>query len=341
MIRRLFVGVLVLAMGGAGFALAASPAQAQAYAGGVVIDCTGANANGIHVLNRDNTGNGREALQVLITDGNGIVLLSRQIAAPLGTYPGGLGRFTYTTRPTRNPIRFQLYSIAGHGLSEQLPGIVAQGNCIDPYAPFVRAAYRDFLDRDPTPSELQNETSALAAGLPHTFLATRLSVSFDYLNGLVNDLYVATLGRPADPSGLSYWTTQLGSGSKLLADVTASFYGSGEYFRGIGGGTYESWVRDMYNKLLRRPSDPAGVAFWAAQARKSRTKVAYGFFQSTESRRFRVDALFVHFLGRAPTAEDAALWSLELLEVGDIEAAAEIVAGIEYAFRANACYAAI
>jgi len=341
MIRRLFVGVLVLAIGGAGFALGATPAQAQSYSGGVIIDCTGANANGYQVLNRDNTGNGREALQVIITDANGIVLLSRQTSAPLGTYPGGLGRFTYTTRPTRNPIRFQLYSLAGHGLPVQLPGIVATGNCISPYAPYVRAAYNDFLGREPNATELQNETDALAAGLPRSVLANRLSTSTEYLNGLINDLYVATLGRPADFGGLSYWTTLLANGSKSLAQVTASFYGSGEYFRGFGGGTYESWVRDMYNKLLRRPSDAAGVAYWAAQARKSRTNVAYGFFQSPESRRFRVDALFVHFLGRGPTADDSALWSLELLKVGDLQAAAEIVAGIEYGFRANARYSAI
>jgi hypothetical protein len=107
-----------------------TPAGASVYNGTVEIDCTQADAagTGSHVLDRDNTGSGQEALNVLVTDGLGTVIYELDFTNVLGTFAGGIGTFAYTTPPAANPITFTLTSIAGNGLPAQVD-YVATGVC--------------------------------------------------------------------------------------------------------------------------------------------------------------------------------------------------------------------
>ena len=122
--RRFFLGLLFVTLTALPAAAADSPEPTaeplSTYNGEVEITCTHADAagTGSHVLNRDNTGTGQEALNVSIFDGKGTLIYELDFSNVLAEFTGGLGDFTYTTPPAFNPITFVLTSLAGNGLPE-------------------------------------------------------------------------------------------------------------------------------------------------------------------------------------------------------------------------------
>jgi len=125
--RKIFVVTAVLLVS---LAALFTTVYASTYNGTVVFSCVNADAagTGSHVLDRDNTGAGQEALRVDITDGAGTLIYTLSFSNVLGTFAGGIGDFFYTTAPQYNPITFTLTSLAGNGLPEQVD-FVAQGSC--------------------------------------------------------------------------------------------------------------------------------------------------------------------------------------------------------------------
>ena len=203
-----------------------------------------------------------------------------------------------------------------------------------PTASFATAARTDFLGTDPAVRRVEADTLALDAGLARSTFLTRLSTSDEWLAAVVDDLYQDTLGRPGDPSGTAYWIGQLRSGRRTVAQVAAAFYASNEYYVGIGGGTDPSWVADLYAKLLHRPADPGGLAYWTRQtATAGRDSVARRFFQSPESARARVTGLYQDLLGRAPDPSGLAYWSAKVVTAGDLALAVNLAASNEYRNR--------
>lgn len=126
--KRLVIAALIVAV--AALTLFVSAALASTYNGTVTITCINADASGSgsHVLDRDNTGTGNEALRVDVTDGAGTLIYTLTFSNVLGTFAGGIGDFFYTTAPAYNPITFTLTSLAGNGLPEQVD-YTAQGTC--------------------------------------------------------------------------------------------------------------------------------------------------------------------------------------------------------------------
>ena len=118
-----FAGVLL-------FGTAPRAAEASTYNGTVNFSCTVADATdtGSHVLDRDNTGIGEEAIRIEITDGAGTLIYELEYSTALDTDSGGVGVFTYDTAPQFNPITFKVISQAGNGLPEQVD-FVATGEC--------------------------------------------------------------------------------------------------------------------------------------------------------------------------------------------------------------------
>jgi hypothetical protein len=101
------------------------------YLGTTQFTCTTFTAagTGAAILDRDNTGAGREALRIDVTDGLGTSLYTLTFDNTLGTYVAGLINTTpYTVAPASNPLTMKLTSLAGNGLPEQVD-YVAQGGC--------------------------------------------------------------------------------------------------------------------------------------------------------------------------------------------------------------------
>lgn len=130
------------------------------YNGEVEITCTNFTAGdtGSHVLDRDNTGAGQEAMEIVLFDGRGTLLFTMTFQAPLGEYAGGtIGTTPYSTAPVANPITYVLISLAGNGLPEQID-VFSVGVCDSiPFVPETVGAV------DPTSGRwhLRNEAGQL------------------------------------------------------------------------------------------------------------------------------------------------------------------------------------
>lgn len=201
---------------------------------------------------------------------------------------------------------------------------------------FAAAAYQDFIGRAPTAGELSTAVASLGGATPATaaqrtaFIKT-LANSDQYLGSVVNKLYQDTLGRNGDAGGVAYWTGTLRSGKYSVAEVGGQFYASGEYFKGFGNSNLDTWIRDLYAKVLKRPADSGGLAHWTGIAqKKGRNAVSLPMFQSNESARTRVATVYQRLLGRGTDAAGVKFWAPKVIASGDVTLAVSIATSNEY-----------
>jgi len=82
---------------------------------------------------------------------------------------------------------------------------------------------------------------------------------------LVQKLYIAYYGRPADPGGLTYWANQIdGAGGNPTAVINA-FGSSSEATAIYGNQGPNSQINNVYTNILGRSADAAGQAYYANQ----------------------------------------------------------------------------
>lgn len=199
---------------------------------------------------------------------------------------------------------------------------------------FARAAVLDLLGRD-DPARADQIVREMLAGASKSGVLDRLTRSREWLEAIVQDLYVTTLGRPGDPGSVTYWIGELASGRRTVVDVSAAFYASPEYFARIGG-TPAAWVSDLYRVLLGRAATRADVDHWVETVRRrGRSVVALQLLQSPESAGRRVTALYQHLLGRNPSKDDIAYWGPRVRAEGDLALASSLARGAEYQARAE------
>lgn len=121
-------------------------------------------------------------------------------------------------------------------------------------------------------------TSSLAASSKATHRSAKLQSS-DY-EEVVQQLYVSYFGRPADPGGLANFEAQLlaaGAPTDIASLVQAyssnpavqtlidAFGTSAESQTLYGNGTTEEFVTAIFNHVLSRAPQPAGLQFWETQ----------------------------------------------------------------------------
>ncbi len=210
------------------------------------------------------------------------------------------------------------------------------------YDQFVKASYQDFLGRQPTTAELAAKTGSLSGGATtkQAYLST-MANSDEWLNAIVTKMYADTLGRQPDAAGLAAWTTLIRNKTFSVADVASRFYASDEYYLYHAGGTPTAWVTALYQKLLGRSPDAAGLAGWVGYTNNpawGRAKVALAFYQSMESRLKRVDVLYQALLGRGPDSVGWPYWAQTVLSSGDITLAINLADSAEYWMRASTRY---
>src|SRR5664280_303619 len=208
------------------------------------------------------------------------------------------------------------------------------------YESFVKASYQDFLGRLPSASEVSFQSNALATGaVSMTNYLTSLATSDEWLRVIVTKMYSDTLGRAPDAAGLASWVGWLRTGRYTVAQVASLFYASDEYYIYHAGNSATSWVTLLYQKLLNRAPDAAGLAGWVSYTdnpRYGKSWVAFQFFQSLESRLLRVEALYQALLHRGPDAVGWPFWAQSVLASGDLTLAVNLAGSQEYWQRAQA-----
>lgn len=104
------------------------------------------------------------------------------------------------------------------------------------------------------------------------------------LAGQVFRLYRATLGRDPDAAGLRSWSGQLFEEEATLSKIVGGFTGSAEFRQTYGALSDGQFVELLYNNVLERSSDAAGLASWVDRlvSGSSRSDVVLGFSESAE-----------------------------------------------------------
>jgi hypothetical protein len=176
---------------------------------------------------------------------------------------------------------------------------------LSPSQRFVSEAFLDLLGHNPD----QNSLSALAGFLDNG-LFSRLQLvlgvehSPEYYAHVVDALYRATLGRPADAGALQAGAMFLATGGSQ-AELKALLYGSPEYLQKAGGTTH-GFLAALFPDVTGQPLDGAteGLLDGLLAAGVSRTALALTLLQTPTASQRQVSRFFSTFLGRLPNAAE-------------------------------------
>jgi hypothetical protein len=233
------------------------------------------------------------------------------------------------------PITVRVTDAALAGRTEAIPLTITVDP--SPVYQYVRALYRDLLDREADPSGLLSWVTLIESGSSRAVVATDIWNSPEHRGIEVDGFYQTYLHRAADPAGRLGWIDAMLVGMSETA-VAQAFLTSPEYTS-----THPSsaaFLDRLYTDVLGRAPDDAGFIAWhqAAAQGASRAQLAEGFLTSEEADRNLLDRYYHVYLGRQPDPAGQAGW-LALLETGSSSSAAvgqAILASDEFFARALA-----
>jgi Ca2+-binding RTX toxin-like protein len=84
----------------------------------------------------------------------------------------------------------------------------------------------------------------------------------DYIN-TVQKVYVSYYGRPADVTGLSYWSLQLDKAKGNLAEILKAFGNANEAVTLFGTGSIESKINKIYVQIFGRDAELEGLKYYS------------------------------------------------------------------------------
>jgi len=189
--------------------------------------------------------------------------------------------------------------------------------------------------RTPVPAverlETRNVLSTAVVAVPPSFaVATGILNSQESFTDFVSAEYTL-LRRSPDQAGLNNWVGAMERGMSQEA-VEANFAGSAEYFSEHGSDN-TLWLQGVYQDLLGRPIDPAGLQHWLGKlaSGESRVGVASEIATSSERDGIIVQADYAQFLGRSANSGEVAFWTSQLQQ-GETrgQLAVQIVASNEF-----------
>lgn len=214
---------------------------------------------------------------------------------------------------TAHQFAVRAKNAVGTGPSSSPSSAVTPGNC----APFpsctaaVNRLYADLLGRAPTSAQRNAAVTSLTNGTValDTYIAS-FRVGADHVSNVdpVTRLYRAYFLRIPDQSGLTFWIGQRRAG-RSMDWISQSFANSAEFKARYGTLTNLAFVNLVYQNVLGRPGESAGVTFWTEQlssGRRNRGQVMVGFSESSEYKNQQASGVttsvyWILLLGRAPT----------------------------------------
>ncbi|HQU41781.1 MAG: hypothetical protein B7Z73_03420 [Planctomycetia bacterium 21-64-5] len=219
------------------------------------------------------------------------------------------GSFTYTPGASfagYDSAQFTVTDTAG----DQTTATVT---VLSQHAAVVWKFYESVLDRTPEPSGLQYWTNDFNNGGKTGDIAFGFFESDELLDKVLGNYYEQYLLRPLDAGGLAYWKS-VWHATGGPEQIKAGFADSPEFYSSAGGSP-QSWLTALYQRILNRTPDPAGQSFWTnfyqqqtaagVAAGTIRYEIALGFFDSPEAYGNDVAGWFQEYLFRAPTAAEA------------------------------------
>ncbi|HVX14224.1 MAG TPA: DUF4214 domain-containing protein [Pirellulales bacterium] len=211
------------------------------------------------------------------------------------------GSFTYTPGPAFKGIDRFTYEVTEDGrTSTPVTDTILSYN-----ASLVDKLYHQVLHRSAEDEGVVYWTALLNAGASLDVVAEGIFNSPERLNPLITQYYEKYLLRGPSPSDLTFWDGVWQSTGGPTA-VQLSILSSPEFFDDAGD-TNAGYVALLYQRVLGRPEDPTGAAYWTGllnSGQLTRTQVAAGFVTSPEENALTVDFLFSeYFLNVEPTPD--------------------------------------
>ncbi len=174
---------------------------------------------------------------------------------------------------------------------------------------FIRQLYLDILNRTADIAGLNTWLGWLNAGqMTRAQVASQFfqSPEFSVTGSYISRLYLALLMRDPDYSGWTGWFSYLRAGHSQT-EILNQFIGSVEFQSRYGSLDNTGFVTLLYNNVLGRPPDSAGLSQWVAWLNAgtlTRADVTNGFVTSAEfvsktQNRVYAIMLYIGFLRRA------------------------------------------
>jgi serralysin len=168
---------------------------------------------------------------------------------------------------------------------------------------FVTLLYNNVLERAPDSGGLNYWVNVLSGGASRADVVVNFSESQEFRNamafaesafannvvyaavpGEVFRIYQATLDRAPDEQGFLYWVDQIITSGVNLLSIVSGFVGSVEFQQTYGSVSASQFVTLLYNNVLNRSPDQAGLDYWIAalSGGASRESVVLNFSESQE-----------------------------------------------------------
>lgn len=108
-------------------------------------------------------------------------------------------------------------------------------------------------------------------------------------------MYEALLGRSADQAGTHYWLDNVAANGGNVTAIASAFLASSEYQSKMGGASDATFVQSLYQNMLGRSADAAGLAYWesALADGASRASVAVSIVGSAEAQQHDTGVLVI------------------------------------------------
>ncbi|MFA7477780.1 MAG: DUF4214 domain-containing protein [Acidimicrobiia bacterium] len=132
----------------------------------------------------------------------------------------------------------------------------------------------DYHCHEPDPPSVQPPTTAPPSPTP---------LPTDEQKGEIRRLYLAYFEREPDAGGTNYWS-ELYARGRTLSAISLQFAQSNEFTERYGDVSDSGFVTLVYNNVLDRNPDHAGLAYWTSMMAAGRTRgwVMIGFSNSAE-----------------------------------------------------------
>ncbi|OYV64624.1 MAG: hypothetical protein B7X07_05880 [Actinobacteria bacterium 21-64-8] len=215
------------------------------------------------------------------------------------------GSFTYTPAagfPGYDSAQFTVTDASGDTATHTVTVLSQHGGVVWKF-------YESVLNRLPDAAGLQYWTNYFNSGGSTGDMAFGFFESDELLDKVISNYYEQYLLRPLDSGGLTYWKGVWHS-TVGPEQIKAGFADSPEFYHSAGG-TPQSWITALYQRILDRTPDPACEGFWmnyyqrqtaaGVDAGVVRDHIALGFFTAVEAYGNDVAGWFQEYLFRAPT----------------------------------------
>jgi mucin-19 len=226
--------------------------------------------------------------------------------------------------PTTTELQSWQGFLLGYDQTDTLFGQAYPGGLDDP--DYVQLVFQGFLRRAADSGALTTFGSALTAGTEtHGSLVNTLltSTEFNMFVAPVSRLYMAAFRRVPDAGGLDNWVAYVRAGNPLQSAADA-FVASQEFQLTYGSLNDTQYVTLLYENVLGRAPDPAGLADWVMQLStgSSRGQILIGFSESQEGIALFAPTVrtFLHyftFLNTTPAPSDLDYWKNYLATLDD------------------------